>query len=179
MIKSKEKLFSGRKNLGFTMIEILVAVAIFSFGMVPLLGLGQKSTQGAFSMSKHFLAGQACTSILETLLQMPYDEAKDRILLFSKDEKKLLDPESINLFINSELSEALEKGNKFGLEYSKDDLEKAFYTFTYSIKLDEDEPAGLFLITVEVKWFDVPNKKETQRSLIRQAIKFNGRPWYQ
>ncbi len=68
---------SGKKNnnQGYSLIEILIAIAIFSFGILAIAALQISSTGSSSSARKITDATYYAEFALETLMSLPWDDA--------------------------------------------------------------------------------------------------------
>jgi len=181
------------RRRGISLIEVLLGVVIFALAMLPLLALSQSSTKDTYSMSKHLIASQVATSIIERIISMPFSEVSNPATF--RDVKDLpIVPENSNendipskLISHKNLEEMLkgmdpnpsqgQSGEKW--VSMKDGIVKALKSFTYSVKVDEpnnsEEANKMVLVGVTVRWTGDESEKGAIRELSRWCIKFNDR----
>jgi prepilin-type N-terminal cleavage/methylation domain-containing protein len=70
MLQLREK----QKDAGFTLIEVLMALAILSFGLLALASMQIAAIRGNASAAKADLANNLATATLEDLINLPYDD---------------------------------------------------------------------------------------------------------
>lgn len=164
---------SKRISAGLTLLELLLGVIIFSLAMLPLLSLTQSSTEGAYSISKHLIAGQICSNILDRILTMPFEKGLSECETIAGKEFDLLTKPNLILDdktgpLISGLAAPDAKTPSFA-----NSLNKNLETFKYSVGIEKSQVSAEeneeFLVIVVVKWMEDP---KTERTLSRRAIKF-------
>lgn len=70
---NKEK--KQMENKGFTLIEVLITLAIFSIGILAVAAMQMSSTKGNASSRRITEATALAESQIERLIQLPYDHA--------------------------------------------------------------------------------------------------------
>ena len=60
-------------NRGFTLVEVMIAIAIFLIGFLAIYALQIKATSGNTGARKATEAATRATNQLETLISLPYD----------------------------------------------------------------------------------------------------------
>lgn len=73
MQKYKQKMHINKK--GFTLIEVLIGMVIFSIGILAVAALQASSTKGNASARRITEATALAESQIEDLMQLPYDHA--------------------------------------------------------------------------------------------------------
>jgi len=72
--KQSNKRAAQSGNQGYTLIEVLIVIAIFSIGILAVSALQTKAVQGNASSRQITEATALAESQLETLLELPYDD---------------------------------------------------------------------------------------------------------
>lgn len=73
--KNNENIFGQVNNRGFTLIEVLISLAIFSIGILAIAGLQINSINGNSSARMQTEATTLAVERLERLISLPYDHA--------------------------------------------------------------------------------------------------------
>ena len=95
-----------RKEDGFTLIEIMIAIAIFSIGILATMALQTGSSRGN-TKARHLTSAATCaTDRLERLIHLPYTHAD----LTAGLHTPALDTDGIDNNYNGEIDEPGESG---------------------------------------------------------------------
>ena len=71
--KNAENIFGRVNNRGFTLIEVMIALAIFSIGILAIAGMQISSINGNSSARMQTEATTLAVERLERLIALPYD----------------------------------------------------------------------------------------------------------
>lgn len=158
----------------FSMVEIMVAIAIFGLAVLPLIWLGTNQTKNAYSASKHLMAGQLAASYMDNLLKRSYDEL---ITLKDVPKTKVLDSPPSNyekMFDLQELINGLEENTEYRSGSAKNNMNTSFKNFKYSITIKKDDSASkkVAIIDVEVYYNVIEGNDKTEQSVKLSALKF-------
>ena len=162
------------KKNAFSMIEVMCAICIFALAVLPMIWLGSNQTKGAYSASKHMMAGQLAASFMDNILKRHYDELKG----FDKKDLNVNDPPPTELEKLFNLPELIESLNGFtnddGIRSAEDNMKASFKNFKYSIKIEKSESAveRVAFITVVVSYRVVEGQENTRQSVTLAALKF-------
>jgi prepilin-type N-terminal cleavage/methylation domain-containing protein len=74
--KNAENIFGQVNNRGFTLIEVMIALAIFSIGILAIAGMQISSINGNSSARMQTEATTLAVERLERLIALPYDDAE-------------------------------------------------------------------------------------------------------
>lgn len=66
----------SNRSRGMSFIEILISIVVVGVAMVPLLTMTISTHRQLSSVGRHLVGAQAARSILDRLLQLPYDDCR-------------------------------------------------------------------------------------------------------
>ena len=73
--KNAENIFGRVNNRGFTLLEVMITLAIFSIGILAIAGIQIRSINGNSSARMQTEATTLAVERLERLIALPYDHA--------------------------------------------------------------------------------------------------------
>jgi len=73
--KNAEKIFGRVNNRGFTLLEVMISIAIFSIGILAIAGMQIASINGNASARMQTEATTLAVERLERLIALPYNHA--------------------------------------------------------------------------------------------------------
>ncbi len=156
-----------RRCDGFSMLELLLGVVIFSFAMLPMLSLSMSSSRGAFSVGKHMMATQIAQSLLDRYLAMKFDEAHNLLKGGPVRQEVVKDPALLEILELPAIATA-----KTGIH---DDFLRAFRNFKYEVLMTDGSGADAgqaFLVRVKVEWLVEEGTTKTQQFMSVAGIKY-------
>ncbi len=155
---------------GVTLVELLVALAIFSFGLIPILSLGRSQTFHAYSASKHFLAGQMAANILEVALHMPFEDCRTWIESFSGNPRLILEERELFGDFPEGIPETLRKAN------FDEEVKRTLRSFQFVMEKEEstdpEESMIMFTVRVRVSWLVKDEEESTRQQVVLETVKF-------
>lgn len=171
---ASERRGGGRPGLG--MIEILIAITVFSLGMLPILALTTGTSRLAWSESKHLVAGQLAAGLLDRLLALPFATCRDQALALALPRGVLADPGLAS--VARGLGTAATPGGGAGDDEA--DLTRLLRSFTVEVGLDEPGEAAerdqLFTVAVTVSWLVDESHAESRQRFTLAGIKYLEHP---
>lgn len=162
------------KKKAFSMIEVMCAICIFALAVLPMIWLGSSQTKGAYSASKHMMAGQLAASFMDNILKRPYDDLK----AVNLKDLKVNDPAPSDFDKMFNLPELIESLNGFtndeGIRSAEENMKASFKNFKYSIEITKSETnvERVAFITVVVSYLVVEGQEKTRQSVTLSALKF-------
>jgi len=150
------------RRRGWSMLELLVGIVIFSFAMLPLLSLGISTSRGAYSVGKHMMAGQIASSMMDRLLGLSYEDC----------QKEIKSKASGNVMDDPMLVDILKQPALSGSSGVKTDLDRSFTNFKYELSSSKEEDTRVFEITVKVSWRVDEGKEDSRQFMILRSLKF-------
>lgn len=150
------------KRHGWSMLELLVGIVIFSFAMLPLLSLGISTSRGAYSVGKHMMAGQIASTLMDRLLGLSYEDC----------QKEIKGKASGSVMDDPLLVDVLKQPALSGSAAVKNDLDRSFKFFKYELSSSKEEDARVFEITVKVSWRVDEGKEESRQYMVLRSLKF-------
>jgi hypothetical protein len=150
-----------RHRHGFSVLELLLGVVIFSFAMIPMLSLSMSSTRGAFSITKHMMGTQIAQSLLDRYMAMPFDQARTTLTTGVKGEV-VKDPELLKILEMPAIASAKSKIH--------DDFLRAFKGFVYEAGISDGtgpDAGQAYLVRVKVAWAldEAPSRMDQQMTV--------------
>ena len=172
-------------NCGFSMLELLVGVVFFAIVIIPLMDVGTKQASQTHSVGKHVIASQIASSILDRMLNLPFESCRKEIESFPQNPVKVLDnPAVLGNVFGGDSEEFKKVGNNPGEKaqvFFKYKLENALFRvlqfFQYKLEKVESPRAEdrlkMFGVKVEVSWRVNEGMEDSRQNLVFDAIKFN------
>ena len=146
---------------GWSLLELLVGIVIFTFAMLPLLSLGMSTSRGAYSVGKHMMAGQIASSLMDRLLGLSYEDCL----------KEIKSKVAGNVMDDPLLADILKQPAMSGASV-KNDLDRSFKNFKYELSSSKEEESRVFEITVKVSWRVDEGKEDSRQFMILRSLKF-------
>lgn len=164
----------NRTKAAFSLVEVVIAVGIFTAALIPVLYFALSSNRGAYSLNKHMMAGQIAASVIDRYLGLPYDEARRQILATTGPQPV------VGAAGAAGEAGALVPGDGAGARALVEaDLPRLFRSFRYEVGLEDgdgDEEGRLFTIVVRVSWLMLEEDERTREHLLLRAIKHHEQP---
>lgn len=153
------------RRCGLSMIELLVGVTIFGLAMMPIMWLGTSQTRGAYSVGKHMMASQVAASFIDSLLGLPYKKCREKI-------ETLKGQGRTGVLENQDLQATLQGVTDPGIHA---DMETSFRFFQYEFNYEEDEPARILRLNIEVFYRINEGDGDQLASVRLSVLKFGDR----
>lgn len=141
----------NRPKTGFSMIELVIGIALLSFAIVPLFFLGSRSTRQAFDTKEHIVASEIARAILARYMALDFQKCLQRFSQLEALEAsgkieipmKLVDDFMFQEILASGLSQ------DFARDLKRDLRDVRFQVVP---KFDKAVDPGEIIITVKVFW---------------------------
>lgn len=172
---SRQLLLSRASPPGISLLELLVALVIFSLAMLPILTLTGSHAVQAYSITKHAMASLLAFSLLDRYLALEFDACRQAIAD--------MDGRSVPILEDPELQEDLAKMTQMPFRSSdiQLDLQRSFRSFCYTVTKTESPLASeanlVFAVTVQVSWLVQEGQEHSRQCLTLEALKFNENPF--
>jgi len=141
-----DRLSDERRRGGFTLVELMLAVALLSLGLISMLALQLHAMRGS-QLGRHYSqAGQIARDQLELLQRLPWDDAGAQPTGWTAPVTEYATVDGAN-----------------GQE------QEQAYTVSWQITPDPARPTLLREISVRVLWYE-PNDDPNQPPIRRYAV---------